>query len=501
MTKLGNFTLAFALTGLISTAASAAVDFEKQVLPIFQDRCFECHGPDKDKADLRLDTKEFIIKGGETGDTLVVGDPDASEIIFRIMLPADDDDIMPPKGDTLTQEQIATLTDWIKEGGKFGEWVGDANAGSGAITKTMLPEVEEAPAKAIDKLRQLGALSMPLARDTNLLNVDYRAVADQIGDSHLVDLKPISEQLCWLNLGRTKITNNGLVVLKNMPHLMRLHLENTQIGDEGLKHLKGLEQLEYLNLYGSKVTNKGLTELRGLKNLKKLYLWQTKATAVGVRRLARALPNLIIDTGWKAPPAPKKEVASAKPVTKPTAKKVAPKPAAKKVVAQKAAPKSALANLAGILKAGSCCDKAIKAGGACSHDCCVAAAAEGKLCSKCNPQPKAIVAKIKIAPQKAAKIKGPSISDIMKVAHKGNASLLKKITEGKPSKADTAKLVGYYTQLAKADPPKGAKASWINKTGALLVASLRVDAGDKSAIALLKNAADCKGCHAAHRPK
>ncbi|MHC4995645.1 MAG: c-type cytochrome domain-containing protein [Planctomycetota bacterium] len=487
MMKLGKCTLAFALAGLLTSAASAAVDFEKQILPFFKDRCFDCHGPDKDKGDLRLDTKEFILKGGETGDTLVAGDPAASELLFRVELSADDDDIMPPKGDPLTKEQIQLLTDWIKEGGEFGEWVGDANASHGAITKTMLPEVAEAPAKAIDKLRSAGALAMPLARDTNLINVDFRAVADQIGDSHLVDLKSVRDQLCWLNLGRSKITNNGLAVLKGMPHLMRLHLENTQVSDAGLAHLKGLEQLEYLNLYGSKVTNAGLNHLRGLKNLKKLYLWQTEVNDTGVRRLKRALPNLVVDTGWKAPVVAAKP-AEPKPAAKPAAKPVAAKPA----------PKPALAKLTGVLKAGSCCDKAFKADKACAHSCCKEAAEAGKLCTKCNPQPKAITAKL-VAAKAPPKPKGPSIGKIMTEAHKGANSLFKKVTEKSPTKADTAKLVGYYTQLAQSTPTKGAKASWVNKTGALLAAAIRVDGGDKGAIALLKRAGSCKACHDVHK--
>ena len=56
-----------AITLLLLTAAglSAAVDFDREIRPLLQDRCVECHGPKKNKADLRLDAKTYALNGGE----------------------------------------------------------------------------------------------------------------------------------------------------------------------------------------------------------------------------------------------------------------------------------------------------------------------------------------------------------------------------------------------------------------------------------------------------
>src|ERR1700733_3513713 len=70
------------LTGHSSAADN--VDFARDVYPIFQRSCFECHGEQKHKGGLRLDVREAAFKGGDNGDTIVKGKPDASELVRRI---------------------------------------------------------------------------------------------------------------------------------------------------------------------------------------------------------------------------------------------------------------------------------------------------------------------------------------------------------------------------------------------------------------------------------
>jgi hypothetical protein len=179
------------------------------------------------------------------------------------------------------------------------------------------PTVAAADAKAIEKLRSLGALAMPLAANTNVITVDFRAVADQTGDPQLAELKPVSEQLVWLNLAATKVTDAGLAQLATLKHLQRLHLEKTGVTDAGLAHLKALSDLRYLNLYGTKVTDAGLAHLQGLKKLKSLFLWQTGVTDAGAEGLAKSVPGIMINRGWEAekaklpPPVEEKKPAAA----------------------------------------------------------------------------------------------------------------------------------------------------------------------------------------------
>ncbi len=107
----------------VSWGASAAPDFQKDVLPILQKSCLECHGPDKQKGKLRLDSKEATFKGGKEGPIVKPNDPAGSELIKRVSLPANNDDRMPPEGDPLTEAQIAVLKEWITSGANWPDGV------------------------------------------------------------------------------------------------------------------------------------------------------------------------------------------------------------------------------------------------------------------------------------------------------------------------------------------------------------------------------------------
>lgn len=298
---------AMAVLALAGVAhAEDKIDFAKQIRPIIADSCYKCHGEKKMKGKLRLDSLEAFEKGGKDGKVIEPGHPDKSDLYRRITLSKDDDDVMPPEGDPLPKDKQELIKNWIAQGASFGDWKSDVGAAvAGGENKPagpaepQLPTVAVADPSTMSKIRQTGALAMPLAQNTNLVEVDYNLVGGQIADAQLGDLAPISSQVATLNLAHTKITDDGLKAVEPLKNLRKLHLENTKIGDAGLTHLKDLTSLEYLNLYGTQVTDSGLEQLAGLKNLKALYLWQTKVTPAGVEKLKKALPKCDINTGWE----------------------------------------------------------------------------------------------------------------------------------------------------------------------------------------------------------
>ncbi len=109
--------------GFIGTAASAAEDpvgtefFEQKIRPILVDKCYKCHSREaaKVKGGLLLDTREDLLKGGDTGPGLKPGDPDQSLLIKAVRY-TDDDLRMPPKNKKLAADQIAALEAWVKMG-------------------------------------------------------------------------------------------------------------------------------------------------------------------------------------------------------------------------------------------------------------------------------------------------------------------------------------------------------------------------------------------------
>ncbi len=87
--------------------------FETKVRPVIFNRCLDCHGSEKSKGGLRLDSREAVLKGAESGPVVVPGRPGASPLIAAIRYEGDVQ--MPPKG-KLKEDEIAALTEWVKRG-------------------------------------------------------------------------------------------------------------------------------------------------------------------------------------------------------------------------------------------------------------------------------------------------------------------------------------------------------------------------------------------------
>ncbi len=112
------FTLTLPLLTLgFATAADdreALKFFENEIRPLLAAECYDCHGPEKAKGGLRLDHREFMITGGDTGPALVPGKP-AESIMIGAVHRTDPDFVMPPKKE-LEPAQVAALEKWIALG-------------------------------------------------------------------------------------------------------------------------------------------------------------------------------------------------------------------------------------------------------------------------------------------------------------------------------------------------------------------------------------------------
>ena len=117
----GLFGLWFFSAGELSRAAE--IDFQRDVQPILAEHFARCHGPDAAarKSELRLDSRDIALKGGESGmPAIVPNKPEESELVRRVTS-TDPDTVMPPpdQNNPLKPEEIATLTKWISEGANY----------------------------------------------------------------------------------------------------------------------------------------------------------------------------------------------------------------------------------------------------------------------------------------------------------------------------------------------------------------------------------------------
>ena len=136
--------------------ASAEVDFRQQIQPIFENNCIRCHGADKAKGDLRLDTKAGFLKGGKHGPLINEKEYEKSDLLRRIKLPRDHEDIMPQETEPLSGPHKNWLTDWVRTGAKWPD---------GVVLKTRkkevpgLAETQLIPTKAPASLAEAAALA------------------------------------------------------------------------------------------------------------------------------------------------------------------------------------------------------------------------------------------------------------------------------------------------------------------------------------------------------
>jgi mono/diheme cytochrome c family protein len=92
--------------------------YNTKVVPIFAANCYRCHGGMNHRGGLSLATKAGMLKGGHDGTVLVPGHPEESLLIklIRHEGPKDDPMPMPPKGDKISDADIAVVTAWVKAG-------------------------------------------------------------------------------------------------------------------------------------------------------------------------------------------------------------------------------------------------------------------------------------------------------------------------------------------------------------------------------------------------
>src|SRR5436190_2437261 len=176
MKRLSMVVAGIALAVNWSASGAEKVDFVKEIQPILQQSCVKCHGAEKQKGKLRLDSREAALKGGKDGVVLIAGDAEKSELYRRIILPKSNEDVMPNEGDPLTKAQTDLIRDWINQGAVWPDTAivgkGSAVAPAKAKKEPVLPadfKPSDAETKAIAKLAQSGVDVRPIA-----MNVPWR---------------------------------------------------------------------------------------------------------------------------------------------------------------------------------------------------------------------------------------------------------------------------------------------------------------------------------------
>ena len=277
------------VTSPVSTSAPGRVSvtfFASRVAPIFGDKCVQCHGPQKKKGRLRLDTFENVMRSGKDGVVVKPGDPRGSEIFRRITLPRDNKDAMPAEGKPGPTEaaEIKVIELWIASGASQ-SLAAEEVRGAPPLAP---PKPDSPPLTAdyrtrSDKIEalqnELGVRLVPRSQNpTDGLILRTFSARERCDDAALAMLAPVASLIVDAELARTKVTDGGLKTLSTFSNLQSLDLSHTAITSVDVRLLSRLDKLETLNLTATGVDDTGVALLRHKARLKRLYLFETKCT-------------------------------------------------------------------------------------------------------------------------------------------------------------------------------------------------------------------------------
>jgi mono/diheme cytochrome c family protein len=283
--------------GVATSATTVAVVdrntfYGARVEPIFAKNCYSCHGPNKQRGKLRLDSYKAILRGGKHGAVIKAGNAAGSELFHRINLPQTDDNAMPPSGkQRLTPDDIKTIEAWIKAGASEAS---PLNAVQGAPTNVAAApkeiELPEYDPSIADKTRSSHAADVAAlqkrypdllqyeSRTSAMLSLNASLAGAQFADSDLVSFKPILEQIRTADFSGTSITDHSSDLIARMKNLRLLRLSHTRISDDGVKRLHDLAHLQSINLLGTQVTPAMLGAIASMPKMEHLYVAKTRIT-------------------------------------------------------------------------------------------------------------------------------------------------------------------------------------------------------------------------------
>ncbi len=297
----------------IITNAQEALVYKDIIQPILQEKCYGCHSAIKQKGKLRLDEKEWILKGGEDGIIIHAGEAMNSRLYKNILLDPVDEKHMPPKGKPqITDQERILLEWWINSGASFDKKAKELSQNN-SISNILLAlqdnqkikavvapipnkEISQADEKAINGLKNKGVTIVNVDLNSNYLSANFITLSATDATIHdLVD--QIKENLVWIKMPGMHFTDELNKTIAACNSLTKLSINNSTISDAQLIKLNSLHELQYLNLVNTKITLAAMLKLSDLKKLTQLYIGQTGIRSADLYKLKKIFPNAEIDFG------------------------------------------------------------------------------------------------------------------------------------------------------------------------------------------------------------
>ncbi len=288
-------------------ALSDAMVFDHVIQPILEEKCMNCHNPQKAKGELVMTTRELLLKGGKTGPLWDTAHPGRGLLLERVYLPLSEKKHMPPRGKPqLTPVETEMLQLWIMKGAGFD------------LKLSSLPPEDRLYELASVLFETTSAASYDFAAaDPDLireLNTENRVVmaesqtspgvivsffnSTQFQPAQLKEMDEIATQIISLDLTRMPVGSAEMEMINRFKNLRKLNLAFTDIKAGDLKWLKDMEWLESLSLSGTAIAANDISALQKLPRLKKLYAWEMQGNDAEWEKWQTEWKDLAIERGF-----------------------------------------------------------------------------------------------------------------------------------------------------------------------------------------------------------
>ena len=288
----------------VKTVDSSLTVYEKAINPILAQKCVSCHGPDKVKGNLQLQSPELILKGGKNGNILNGIQNEEALLLQRIHLPNADEKHMPPADKLqLTLEELTLLTKWVKAGGNFTKKISElAKTDSLAI----LAMAYKAPAKGSgDKKNNAPDLK---EFNSNYLTVNYLFSGSEDIEvnffqgtfykiEQLKNLEKIKDKIVSLNMQGMPITKEDLAIILQFTKLKKLNLNYTTLTLNDLQPLKSIKSLTNLSICGMEVNQNTLTKFLEKAPFTEINIWTNHSSEKEFQQLSASNKKVKIIIG------------------------------------------------------------------------------------------------------------------------------------------------------------------------------------------------------------
>lgn len=287
--------------------------FAHIIQPILSAKCVSCHNPGKQQGDLVLNSPEAIVKGGKSGNTLVPGDIDKSELIYRVSLDPGNTKFMPANNQPpLTTVEMGLLKWWVASGADFNKNISESKLDEKTKyllafylgfdeennKEIVLPEVAPADSNVVKQLKEKKLIVRKLTAQSNLLDISFvmmRQSSPEQKKAALQLLLLIKEQVYRLDVSNCALTAEEIKMIADLSNLNKLEIQKNNLTDEAVAPLKTLQQLTSLNIGQNDLTSKSAAVFQQMAALQKINLWQTEFTEDGVKQLQDAMKGIVVD--------------------------------------------------------------------------------------------------------------------------------------------------------------------------------------------------------------